>query len=217
MKLFDRAEMPALYCRWCGGELTLDRADEQTCGRKCRQSAFRIRKRQVNLSPSDRPLRVAYADPPYPGLSAKYYRHEPSYAGEVDHRQLLASLVDRYDGWALSTGAYALREILPLCPPDVRVCAWCKCKGVSGKTRGIHNSWEPLIVLPARRLRPGKRDYLIAHTARGGGHLMGRKPIAFCSWLFSLLGMLPGDDFVDLFPGSGIVSRCWEEVSRYGR
>ncbi len=50
--------------------------------------------------------------------------------------------------------------------------------------------------------------------ARGGGDLIGRKPLAFCAWLFEALGMLPGDELVDLFPGTGIVGRAWAELSR---
>ena len=50
--------------------------------------------------------------------------------------------------------------------------------------------------------------------ARGGGDLIGRKPLAFCAWLFEAMGMLPGDELVDLFPGTGIVGRAWAELSR---
>lgn len=143
------------------------------------------------------------------------YKGHPDYAGEVDHKKLIASLLQSYDGWALSTGAYALREVLPLCPPEVRVCAWVKPIGVSGQTYGIHNAWEPLIVMPGRQLRPGKRDWLSAQPARkGGSTLIGRKPEAFCVWMFELLGMLPGDTLDDLFPGSGIVGAAWKEVCR---
>ncbi|MBV8979277.1 MAG: hypothetical protein JO086_00075 [Acidimicrobiia bacterium] len=159
-------------------------------------------------------MRFAYADPPYPGLSAKYYRHEDSYAGEVDHAALVASLVDgRYDGWALSTSARALRDVLPMCPPGARVCAWVKPGGAPPATYGLHNVWEPVIVVPGRWRRPGKRDALVAHPARGGGSLPGRKPLAFCAFLFDALGMLPGDELEDLFPGTGIVGRAWAELS----
>jgi hypothetical protein len=158
--------------------------------------------------------RVAYADPPYPGTSRKYYRNEPTYAGEVDHVALLSSLQE-FDGWALSTSAKALRDLLPLCPREARVCAWGKPHGVSSKTRGLHNAWEPVIVVPARRVRPGVADWLSARPARGGGEtLMGRKPVKFCAWLFRVLGMMPGDELVDVFPGTGVVSAAWAEVSR---
>src|SRR5512135_34608 len=69
-----------------------------------------------------RPLRLAYADPPYPG-KAWLYRDHPDYGGEVDHAALIAQLAG-YDGWALSTPAEALPAMLGLCPPGVRVAAW---------------------------------------------------------------------------------------------
>lgn len=158
-------------------------------------------------------MRVAYADPPYPGRAKRYYGREPSYAGEVDHVALIASLKASYDGWALSTSADALRDLLPLCPPDVRVCAWVKPVGACPATYGLHNCWEPLLVVPARSLRPGVRDWISAQPARFGGNLPGRKPLAFAAWLFDCLGLLPGDELVDLFPGTGIIGRAWAEAS----
>jgi hypothetical protein len=159
-------------------------------------------------------LRFAYADPPYPGLAARYYRGEASFKGEVDHSALISSLTAaKYAGWALSSSAAALRDVLPLCPPGVRVCAWVKPIGVSSATYGLHSTWEPLIVVGGRALPGGVRDWLRAMPARGWGKLPGRKPVAFCAWLFDCLGMLPGDHLVDLFPGTGAVSRAWEELS----
>ncbi|AKV03159.1 hypothetical protein AKJ09_09822 [Labilithrix luteola] len=159
-------------------------------------------------------MRFAYADPPYPGRARKYYGKEPTYAGEVDHADLVASLeASAYDGWAISTAADALRQVLPLCPERARVCSWVKPVGACPRTFGIHNTWEPLIVVGGRKLRGGVRDWLSAQPARFGGTLPGRKPIAFCAWLFDLLGMLPGDELVDLFPGTGMVSRAWRAAS----
>jgi len=157
----------------------------------------------------------AYYDPPYPGLSARYYGREESFAGEVDHAELIASAkASGYDGWALSTSAKALRDILPLCPPEARVCPWTKPIGVSTRTYGIHNAWEPVSVVPGRRLRGGVRDHLSAQPARlGGSSLIGRKPLAFVAWLWRLLGAQPGDRLVDVFPGSGNVGRMWAELS----
>jgi len=144
-------------------------------------------------------------------LAKKYYGREPSYAGEVEFSALIRRL-STYDGWALSTSARSLRDILPLCPPEARVCAWIKPGGAPPRTFGLHNVWEPVIVLQARRLRPGRRDALYIHPARlGGSDLIGRKPLQFCAWLFEALGADPGDSFDDLFPGSGIVSSAWRE------
>lgn len=202
-------------CDWCRSQLVKARADARFCSRRCRQSAFRIRRRRQVETHNSQPLAFAFADPPYPGLAARFYKDQPTFAGEVDHAALIASLVDRYDGWALSTGAYALREVLPLCPAGVRVCAWVKPIGCSSLTFGLHNTWEPLIVAAGRRLRPGKRDWFSAQPARRGGDLPGRKPLAFCAFLFDALGMLPGDVLDDLFPGTGIVGpRMGRNVAR---
>jgi hypothetical protein len=200
-------------CSWCGELLaTTARVDSVFCSRKCRQTAFRLRRRRATDAVAERPLRIAYADPPYPGRARRYYKNEPTFAGEVDHEALLAKL-QTYDGWALSTAADALRFVLPMCPPEARVGSWVKPIGVSSRTFGAHNTWEPLIYMPARRLRGGVRDWISAQPARFGGSLPGRKPIKFCAWMFSIVGMLAGDDLDDLFPGTGVVARAWRELS----
>lgn len=214
-----------MICQWCKGEIpvVVMSSSRRFCSKACRQSAYRLRKRAGTVAMSDdgtpAPGSFCYADPPYPGLAAKYYRHEPTFAGEIDFAALIAELeASRVSGavlgWALSTSARSLREILPLCPPSARVCAWVKPIGACSRTYGLHNTWEPLIVVPGRSLRPGKRDWLRAGPARGAGRLPGRKPIAFCAWLFEALGMLPGDTLIDMFPGSGAISRAWAELSR---
>ena len=160
------------------------------------------------------PLVMAYADPPYPGC-AWMYRDQPDFAGEVDHAVLVADLEARYDGFALSTSARSLGDVLPLFSRPFRVCAWVKPIGARRATRGVHNAWEPLVVVPGRQVCPGKRDWLAAKPAGGGGSdLIGRKPEAFAVWLFELLGLQPGDTFHDLFPGSGLIGRAWAELSR---
>lgn len=111
----------------------------------------------------------------------------------------------------------ALRDVLPLCPPEARVGAWTKPNGADPRTRGPHNLWEPVIYMPARLRRPGVRNWLSAKPARGGGTLMGRKPLAFCAWLFQLLGASPTDQLDDLFPGTGIVSRAWGQFRASAR
>lgn len=200
-------------CAWCRvNPVTDPRA--RFCSCKCRQYAYRLRKRSDLVQHNSQPMVMAFADPPYPGLARKYYGKEPTFAGKVDHSVLIGSMIAAgYDGWALSTSAKALRSVLPLCPPTARVCAWVKPIGACPATFGLHSLWEPLIVVAGRRLRPGVSDVLVAHPARSGGTLPGRKPISFCAWLFACLGMLPGDRLVDLFPGTGIVSRAWDELS----
>jgi hypothetical protein len=204
-------------CSWCRELLSTTRP-ARFCSRRCRQAAFRLRRRRTTELAQAAPGRFAYADPPYPGRAHRYYSDQPTFAGEVDHAALIASLAAaNYTGWALSTAVDALRDLLPLCPREARVCAWVKPIAASPLTHGLHNTWEPLIVVGGRRLRPGKRDWLCAQPARFGGDLPGRKPIAFCAFLFDALGMLPGDELVDLFPGTGIVSKAWGEASSVAR
>lgn len=111
-------------CDWCGGTISPKvRRDAITCSQSCRQARHRFTSAVGVPLVAERsltPLRLAYADPPYPG-KARYYRGHPDFAGEVDHRALIGRLVATYDGWALSTSAEALPEVLSFCPP---VCAW---------------------------------------------------------------------------------------------
>lgn len=206
------APVPPRHCGWC--ETLLLPEQERWCSKRCRQTAWRARRLSVAEDLRDTPKRIAVADPPFPGLAKRYYGKEPTYAGEVDHRKLVASLEYSYDGWALCTSAKALREVLILCPPDARVCAWVKPGGVSSKTRGLHNRWEPVIVRPARLRRPGKVDWIETPVARGGDEdLMGRKPPIWCAWLFDVLGASPAVDTLDdIFPGTGVVTRVWRQL-----
>lgn len=153
-------------------------------------------------------MSMAYADPPFPG-QAGLYADQPTYAGEVDHGALIARLDAQYDGWALSTSESALKTVLGLCPDGVHTHPWVKPIPVSRLTYGPHRTWEPLIVKPGRKLRPGFRDWLSAIPARFGGELIGRKPLAFCLFLFRCLGLAPGDRLDDLYPGTGIVTKAF--------
>jgi hypothetical protein len=160
-------------------------------------------------------MRVAYADPPYPGQARKHYRRDPSgiVAAEVNHAALIARLSADYpDGWALSTSSSALREVLALCPPDARVGAWVKPFAVFRPGVNPAYAWEPVVWRGGRRQRSRReatvRDWVSANILlKTGTH--GAKPDAFCWWLFELLGLQPRDIFDDLYPGSGRVGRAW--------
>jgi hypothetical protein len=202
--------MTQQLCKWC--DKVPVKKHQTYCSKRCRQAAYRFRRLSHLEATAREPKRLAYADPPYPGLAKKYYQYEDTYRGEVDHVRLVRDLAT-YDGWALSTSSKALRDILPLCPPEVRVCAWVKPIGASPRTRGLHSTWEPLVVKQARVVHSGIRDWISAQPARFGGTLMGRKPIAFCAFLFQALAAAPNDMFDDLFPGTGVVSAAWREFA----
>jgi hypothetical protein len=178
-------------------------------------------------------LRVAYADPPYPGQAKRHYANHPDYAGEVNHRSLIFNLErDFPDGWALSTSVPALADVLALCPygdpsrkragggsvklgTGVRVCAWFRT-GTPFPPSRVMWAWEPLIIRTPhwRQRHPSDfiPDALYATQPRGflGNEITGQKPPAFCRWLFDLLGLGPDDELVDLYPGSDAVGREWE-------
>ena len=207
-------------CAWCGGPIpAAARRDAVCCSVRCRQARHRFTS-TVGRAPvaSGRPLRLAYADPPYPG-KAWMYRGHPDYAGEVDHAALIRRL-STYDGWALSTSAAALPAVLALCPPGVRVAAWHRGERPA-RSRWPLNAWEPVIYHGGRPADPSRPDgALQARRVDSLVHgvsplttlptrVTGTKPAAFCGWLFALLGAAPGDTLDDLFPGSGAVTRAW--------
>lgn len=164
-------------------------------------------------------MRFAYADPPYPGQSKRWYGNHPDYAGEVDHAELIGRLCRDYpDGWALSTSGPAVRDVLILCPPDVCVAVWhvTSAQPPPGGRGPWHWCWEPVIVRGGRKDSPVIRNLLACGALAGACSNMedhsvpGQKPSAFCRWMFGLLGAEQGDEMDDLFPGSGAVGREWD-------
>jgi hypothetical protein len=201
-------------CAWCENPIPARaRRDAVCCSVRCRQARHRFL-RAVGYAESvapDRSLRLAYADPPYPG-KARLYRDHPDYGGEVDHAELIDRLAD-YDGWALSTSAEALPAVLALRPPGVRVAAWHRGERPTRSRWPLH-AWEPVIYIGGRQLPGGawRADSLVCGAGPLDtlpGRVIGAKPAAVCRWIFTLLGAGPGDSLDDLFPGSGAVSRAW--------
>jgi hypothetical protein len=163
-------------------------------------------------------VKMAYADPPYIGQAKRHYGNHTDFAGEVDHAALIERLMDEFhDGWALSCSSPSLKILLPLCPNKVRIMAWTRT--YSSFKPGIWPaySWEPVLLWGGRN-RYGvepfvmtPRDAVICSPGnQAGGGFTGGKPPAFCWWLFDCLGLLPDDEFHDLFPGSGGVWLAWE-------
>jgi hypothetical protein len=163
-------------------------------------------------------MKFAYADPPYLGVAKKRYPEHPEswvYDTVDGHRQLIDRLVTEFpDGWAYSLSAKSLYELLPLCPPDVRVMAWVKPWTSFRKNVNPAWAWEPVIVSGGRRRGsdlPTVRDWFSGNAPHVNGKgFTGRKPLEFCWWLFEVLGATPDDEVVDLFPGSGAVTIAWK-------
>ena len=155
-------------------------------------------------------MRVAYADPPYIGQAKKHYNNT-----EVDHLELLRNLNSDYDGWALSCSSPSLKEILtlPTCPDNVRIGAWVKPFCIYKPNVNPAYAWEPVLFIPARngtRDEDTKRDWVSSVITLKKG-LVGVKPETFSMWLFDILGLRDEDEFCDLFPGTGAVTKAYEK------
>jgi hypothetical protein len=156
-------------------------------------------------------MKYIYADPPYVGQARKHYKCE-----EINHAELIMQLQDESDGWALSCSSPSLPLLLPICPDGVRVMAWVKPFSIFKPGVNPSYSWEPVIVKLARkrtRQQPTVRDWVSVNITLKKG-LVGAKPPDFCFWLFEVLNLTPEDEFVDMFPGTGIVGACWEEFKK---
>lgn len=131
---------------------------------------------------------------------------------------------------ATSTNASGARS-----PNGVRIGAWVKTFCAFEKGVRPAYAWEPVLFYrgrnpPGYRHEPppknGKqttpKDFAITPevwespvlaepiTLRRG--LTGAKPEAFAMWVFALLNAQQGDELVDLFPGTGAVTRAWEAL-----
>jgi hypothetical protein len=170
-------------------------------------------------------VRFAYADPPYPGC-AHLYKDHPDYAGEVDHAGLLDRLTWNYDGWILHTSVPALAMVLDICNQqnitDYRIMSWVKPFAAFKRNVSVAYAWEPVLVKACRKpVVDGDvvmRDWIAEPITMQKG-LTGAKPPKVCRWLFNVVGAEPGDELIDLFPGTGIVGETWAAWSgrqRYG-
>lgn len=160
-------------------------------------------------------LRIGYADPPYPGC-AHLYKDQPDYGGEVDHAALIRRLDDEFDGWVLHTAATprAMALLAPLVEKieGARRMSWVKGFAAFKRNVSVAYAWEPVIVKAARKPAVSKRlvmrDWIQESITLKRG-LTGAKPEAVCHWAFEMVGARPEDDLVDLFPGTGAVTRAW--------
>lgn len=166
-------------------------------------------------------MRFAYADPPYLGQGVKHYGDRHADAADCDSPAWHQALVDRLcaefpDGWALSLHTPSLRAVLNMCPDDVRVGAWVKPFAAFKKNVTRAYAWEPVIFRGGRAIPTTdltQRDWIEAPAVKEPIAMRrgfpGAKPARFCFWLFDFLNMEPGDEFVDLFPGSGAVGEAY--------
>lgn len=178
------------------------------------------------MSGIPKPLRFAYADPPYLGCGKLYVAHHPDaldWNNPERYRGLIAQLATEYqDGWALSASSPSLETLLVLCREvlgvnRVRVSAWVKPFAVFKPNVSPAYAWEPVIWTGGRTKRSRQEDTVRDWhseniTLRRG--LPGAKPPAFAKWITDLLGadVRQGDTIIDLFPGTGAMLGVWRSA-----
>lgn len=175
-------------------------------------------------------MRFAYADPPYLGCCG-LYEHFHGDDGRCwddieTHQALIRRLFREFpDGWALSASSPSLKRILPLCPSDVRIAAWCKSFCAFKKGVRPAYAWEPVIFRGGRNPSNGfkhappekggkqntPKDFIVEPITLEKG-LTGAKPERFCRWVLDLLNVQEGDEVEDLFTGTKIMTHVAGEV-----
>lgn len=160
-------------------------------------------------------MKIGYADPPYIGC-AYLYKDHPDYAGEVDHASLVDRLESEFDGWVLHASAtpHSIAVLAPLVvKTQARWMSWVKGFAAFKKNVSVAYAWEPVIVKAARKPVVSKRlvnrDWIQESITLKRG-LTGAKPEAVCHWAFEMVGAHPEDTLLDLYPGTGSVSKAWD-------
>ena len=159
-------------------------------------------------------MKLAYADPPYLGCCKLYdHRHEDPW-GCWDlwstHDALIRHLDANFDGWAVSCSSTSLAEVIQAVPTGTRIASWVKPFAAFKANVRIAYTWEPVLFVPGRdSSKDGaqvNRDHLAEPITMQKG-LTGAKPERFCRWILDLLGYVDGDEFTDVFPGTGVMDR----------
>lgn len=165
-------------------------------------------------------MKITYADPPYLGCGKLYKNDHPDsfdFDDPKTYQNLIQYLeINSPEGWALSMSVPSLPILLPMIPTPFRLCAWVKpfCSFKPGVNPAY--AWEPVVIRGGRkrtRQQPTVRDWVSANITLKKG-LTGAKPINFCYWLFEILNLNAEDEFVDMFPGTGGVTKAFDEWLR---
>ena len=181
-------------------------------------------------------MRLAIADPPYLGraalwyggkgrskhgtagrargrgqLAAEYHPEAHEWDDPAKHIDLIATLDREYDGWAVAASGKTLAPLLTTVDElGGRVAIWHVTNAIPDGAR-VRNVWEAVLYkTPAgrRAVGTGHRVPDLLSAAHPVSGFVGAKPDAWTRWVLNLLGFEPDDEIVDMFPGSGAVSRA---------
>lgn len=190
-------------------------------------------------------MRLCIADPPYFGRAATWYgdkmtdsQRGKNHGGKSKisgpkpadyhpdaadwdkiekHKELVDSLIENYDGWAVAMAHDNLRDYLPLIPQKVpiHIAIWNKPQNMPSGAR-VMNTYEPVIV----RIPDGRKSSVgqtifpkdCVTISRINNGFPGAKPPAWTQWVLDMLGYDAATDTVDdLFEGSGAVKRALQQ------
>lgn len=180
--------------------------------------------------------KLAIADPPYLGRAVRWYgaggigngygigqadNHPEAYIWDdpKTHQDLVKSLDENYDGWAIAMSVHSLSTYLQVIETQdrngIRVCVWHKPSSLPSANR-VHNSWEPVLIkIPknrrSRKIGSPTKDVLSCNPLRSG--FVGAKPREWTRWVLDLLGYQDGDQVDDLFTGSGAVQNALKQLA----
>jgi len=160
-------------------------------------------------------MHACFADPPYFGCGKKYYSDHPDAAlcDTIDWHAELLRRCGEYDAFAYCLTSTTLKDLLPLAPHGTRVAAWVKPFASFKPGVNPAYAWEPVLFRTnAKREKHDStiRDWVACNIAMKRG-LVGAKPAGFCRWIIDLLGLKKTDTLVDLFPGTGIMGKVWDD------
>jgi len=163
-------------------------------------------------------MKFAYADPPYLGCGKLYAAHHPDALDWDDpetHFDLIGRLFDEYpDGWALSCHEPSWHILRTHAGIGCRTGIWVKPFASFKPNVNPAYAFEPVIFRGGReftRIDDTVRDWVSANITLKRG-LTGAKPRDFCRWVIGLLNAQPGDQFDDLFPGTGAFTAAWQDL-----
>lgn len=182
-------------------------------------------------------MRLAIADPPYLGRAelwyggkgatkwpktqrrsrgrgpedAEYHPDAAQWDNPAAHNRLMAELEAGCDGWAMAASAKTL-ALLDV-PPRARIAIWQVTNAIPDGSR-IRSTWEPVIVrVPEGRRAHGTGPMVadVLTAAHPMANFVGTKPVPWTHWVLDMLGYRSDEDeLIDIFPGSGAVSRAAE-------
>lgn len=183
-------------------------------------------------------MRLAIADPPYLGraelwyggkgrfkhgtagracgrgdLAPEYHADAARWDDPTSHVDLMTTMNREFDGWALAASGKTLAPLLDVAYRlDARLAIWHVTNAIPDGCR-VRSTWEAVIYkMPDARRAVGTghrvTDHLSAAHPMSG--FVGSKPRAWTHWVLDLLGWQPDDEVVDVFAGSGAVTRAIE-------